>query len=430
MTTDLESRVRAAADKLDAAAERYVPPSRLPVAHGVSRRTALIGSGTLVVAAIAGGIAVLKARSQINEQRPTGPEPSAPQVPTTTKEDTTTEPVAANTSSTLGSAESGWSDIAQAPLTGREDAGAVWTGVEFLVWGGRVGNFLYQQGAAYNPVTNTWREITANQWAGLGTATTWTGTQMVALFKNGGVVYDPAKDTWSDLGAADTDQLFEDASWTGTQVLGIGGRATGTAAFVATATITPGDQSFHPGSVSSIPWTSGLQFAPTPTGYAVWRPTPDATSAEAWAYDVERDVWTELPELTIGADNRIESSLIVSTTTGWIVVLTTKSVATRLRTTLTAKIEASSWRTTELPITVEATQGIGIDNDRIIAFGSQNGTPVTIEINADGTLGDTWTLDPQATTGQALAWNGATLFAWGGRVDQNNVSDIGRLWTP
>ena len=432
MTIDLETRVRTAADKLDAAAQRYASrASRLPAAQGVSRRAALIGAGTLIVAAGAGGIALINARSQTDEQHPTAPEPSSPLVPTATEQGATTEPVADSAPSVLGSSGSGgWADIAQAPLTGREDAGAVWTGVEFLVWGGRVGDFMYQQGAAYNPTTNTWREITANQWAGPGTATTWTGAQMVALFKNGGVVYDPATDTWSDLGTADTNQGFDDASWTGTQVLAIGGRSSGGAAFVATATITPGDQSFRLGSVSPIPWTSHPQFAATPTGYTVWRPTPDTTGAQVWAYDVEHDIWTELPALQLGADDRIESSLLVSTTTGWIVVLSTKSVATPIRTTLTAKIEATNWRMTELPITLEPTQGIGIDNDRIIVFGAHSGTPTAVEIQADGTLGDAWALDPQATTGQALAWNGAALFAWGGRVDQNNVSDVGRLWRP
>lgn len=432
MTTDLENRVRTAADKLDAAAQRYTPRvSRSPATQGVSRRTALIGAGTVIVAAAAGGVALVNARNQTNEQHSTAPEPATPLAPTATDQDATTVPIADRTSSTLGTRGSGgWTDIAQTPLTGREDAGAVWTGDEFLVWGGRVGDFLYQQGAAYNPATNTWREITPNQWAGPGTATTWTGTQMVALFKNGGVVYDPATDTWSDLGTADTHQGFDDASWTGTQVLGIGGRSTGAASFVATATITPGDQSFHLGSVSPIPWTPDVQFAATPTGYTVWRPTPDTTGAEVWAYDVEHDSWTELPSLQLGADNRIESSLIVSTTTGLIVVLSTTSVATSIRTTLTAKIEATNWRTTELPITLEPTQGIGIDNDKIIVFGTQGGTPIALEIQADGTLADAWALDPQGTTGQALAWNGATLFAWGGRVDQNNVTDVGRLWTP
>ena len=34
-----------------------------------------------------------------------------------------------------------------------------WTGTEMIVWGGRVDNSFYYDGAAYNPVSDTWRVL-------------------------------------------------------------------------------------------------------------------------------------------------------------------------------------------------------------------------------------------------------------------------------
>jgi hypothetical protein len=48
-------------------------------------------------------------------------------------------------------ATNSWSALSQAPLPGRLDSTAVWTGRSFIVWGGRRGNEYYRDGAVFTP---------------------------------------------------------------------------------------------------------------------------------------------------------------------------------------------------------------------------------------------------------------------------------------
>ncbi len=94
-----------------------------------------------------------------------------------------------------------------APLSARTHQVAVWTGKEMIVWGGSKApsSSLLNDGAAYNPTTDTWRPMTTNnapsprrdQFA------LWTGTQMLIWgggdFPSGGGAYDPVADTWTPI---------------------------------------------------------------------------------------------------------------------------------------------------------------------------------------------------------------------------------------
>jgi len=88
----------------------------------------------------------------------------------------------------------------------RQQATAVWTGTEVIVWGGRDGNTYLDDGAIFDPATNTWRAMTTDGAPGgryLHTAV-WSGSQMVIFGGQDasgqlgdGARYDPATDTWS-----------------------------------------------------------------------------------------------------------------------------------------------------------------------------------------------------------------------------------------
>ncbi len=62
----------------------------------------------------------------------------------------------------------GWTMLPAAPITARQLPIAAWTGVEVLVFGGHNATYL-DDGALYNPTTNTWRTIPASgkkrQWS-------------------------------------------------------------------------------------------------------------------------------------------------------------------------------------------------------------------------------------------------------------------------
>ena len=121
-----------------------------------------------------------------------------------------------------------WRVIAPAPIRGREQFPAVWTGTEMIVWGGFFGEdqLPTHDGAAYNPTTDTWRTLPTPLFSiatplsvGEGANVlrmVWTGTEAVV---SGGPVtaaYDPLSDSWRRL--ADR-TVFGYPIWTGDSIV-------------------------------------------------------------------------------------------------------------------------------------------------------------------------------------------------------------------
>jgi hypothetical protein len=95
----------------------------------------------------------------------------------------------------------------------RSEFGAVWTGTEIVFWGGRDGVTYLNNGAAYNPVSATWRMLPAAPLAPrIRFAALWTGKHVLVaggqtasgLTADGKLAlaadyatYDPAADRWS-----------------------------------------------------------------------------------------------------------------------------------------------------------------------------------------------------------------------------------------
>ena len=132
-----------------------------------------------------------------------------------------------------------WRYIAPSPIEGRHGHTAVWTGTEMLVWGGRSvwggaddpGPFA--TGAAYDPASDTWRELSAAPVAGrdLHTAA-WSGSEMIVWGGwserdpiHEGAAYDPAADTWRELPEAPIRSAVLDTPgvWTGRVFIVLGG---------------------------------------------------------------------------------------------------------------------------------------------------------------------------------------------------------------
>ena len=86
-----------------------------------------------------------------------------------------------------------WQDMAAAPLTPRYQHTAVWTGSEMIVWGGAAvisdTGYLANDGARYNPTTNSWTPLAPSGLTGrVGHSALWTGSEMLIW---GGEYYDP-----------------------------------------------------------------------------------------------------------------------------------------------------------------------------------------------------------------------------------------------
>lgn len=124
---------------------------------------------------------------------------------------------------------------------------AVWTGKEMIVWGGAsreadAGAVYFENGARYNPETDTWRPMsTVGAPKGrILTLGVWTGTEMLvwggvndaqaggvedaSRYMGTGARYDPANDTWTEMTnvGAPTPRLTSGV-WTGEGLLIFGG---------------------------------------------------------------------------------------------------------------------------------------------------------------------------------------------------------------
>ncbi len=135
-------------------------------------------------------------------------------------------------------ATSTWRALPDAPLARRRNAMGAWTGRELIVAGGMSRSVpgpvprIYQDGAAYNPVTRTWRKLPPMPGKRYGGTALWDGTEV--LFLGGyastsstpaarGLAYNPATNRWRVLPAMRYARRGLAAVWTGHQVLVWGG---------------------------------------------------------------------------------------------------------------------------------------------------------------------------------------------------------------
>jgi hypothetical protein len=121
-----------------------------------------------------------------------------------------------------------WRVIAEAPISPRSEPAVAWTGTEMILWGGRVENEFYHDGAAYNPVTDTWRLLAFPPvgFAANDPSMVWTGDEAMVFGAMGNAdtygeyigaaAYDPVRDTWRTLANA---PFGGSAWWTGESIV-------------------------------------------------------------------------------------------------------------------------------------------------------------------------------------------------------------------
>jgi Kelch motif len=129
-----------------------------------------------------------------------------------------------------------WLALPIAPLARRRNAIGAWTGKELIVAGGMVppeaGSRIYRDGAAYNPVTGTWRKLPPMPGGRYGGIALWDGSEVIFLGGYAstsylpaarGLAYSPATNRWRVLPAMHYARHGFAAVWTGRQVLVWGG---------------------------------------------------------------------------------------------------------------------------------------------------------------------------------------------------------------
>ena len=126
-----------------------------------------------------------------------------------------------------------WRALPAAPVSGRFRFGSVWTGTELVVWGGNDGTKRVADGAAYNPTADTWRTLAKAPLAPRSNLqAVWTGGKVLfwggeddIIFGNG-AAYDPAADAWAPLATTRTKGKADaSAVWSGSEMVVWGGRA-------------------------------------------------------------------------------------------------------------------------------------------------------------------------------------------------------------
>ncbi len=129
-----------------------------------------------------------------------------------------------------------WSAVTQAGApSARQQATAVWTGAEMIVWGGvdALGNTL-GSGGRYTPATNTWSPISGLLTPRAAHTAVWTGTHMIVWGGDTGTGrlhsggrYDPIFNTWTPTSTGanvPTPRAGHSAVWTGSEMIIWGSR--------------------------------------------------------------------------------------------------------------------------------------------------------------------------------------------------------------
>lgn len=119
----------------------------------------------------------------------------------------------------------------------------IWTGSKMIVFGGvsTLSGGLLTSGAVYDPITDTWDNLTATGSPNNAVNGVWAGTKML-VWGSGtdGGIYDQSTYTWSKLEGNGTNSIGGKAIWTGSQMItnlgGSGGEIIGLSPFQLTTT--------------------------------------------------------------------------------------------------------------------------------------------------------------------------------------------------
>ena len=201
-----------------------------------------------------------------------------------------------------------WNPMARSPLAARVVAASAWTGAELLIWGGSADSNLatfLDDGAAYDPATDSWRELPRAPISPRAPLSVWTGREFILwgtavrvdARPRDGAAYDPIANTWRRIPPAPIELTDATASWTGKEMIVFGA-------------------ALHGGNKPETETAVGAAYDPATDR---WRQIPDSdlspqASTAAWdghdviawdylngsaAYEPEANEWRSLPRVPL-----------------------------------------------------------------------------------------------------------------------------------
>jgi hypothetical protein len=200
-------------------------PDRI-VGLGRTARLAVGGAAALVVV-----ITVVVAVLSLNQ--PESDEVPSPQVLDPVSTTTSAHPATvAKTTTPLAvlpegnDVGGGWTAVSPPPTGTRWGAVTVWTGEEIVTWGGAETGLPgsgHVDGVAYNPATDTWRELAAGPFSPnemtIAVSGVWTGAELVVWTSRAGAAWDPRTDTWRPLVLPFRAAFFQKAVYLGGEII-------------------------------------------------------------------------------------------------------------------------------------------------------------------------------------------------------------------
>ena len=137
--------------------------------------------------------------------------------------ETESEAVWANDGAAFNVETGVWRPLADSPLTARSEHVAVWTGTEVLICCGRAPSGGEESAAAYDPVADSWRDLTPPPFEADFAVAVWTGSELLVTGGSnfaGAAAYDPEADAWTALASPPaTIERLADVAWTGEELI-------------------------------------------------------------------------------------------------------------------------------------------------------------------------------------------------------------------
>ncbi len=219
-----------------------------------------------------------------------------------------------------------WSPVSHtgAP-SARSGHTAIWTGQEMIIWGGRNTNGPQLDGARYDPVADRWQALPAPNVAVAQGRAVWTGSEMIIWGMGVGAAFNPVTNTWRSLSAvqAPSARYGHSATWTGEEMIVWGGQINGEPEFKDGARYNPQTDRWAPLPATQIPeprWSHSAVW--TGSQMIVWGgETSDNLGAivtnDGFEYDPAANVWREIN--SVGAPSPRAGHTAVWTGAGMIV---------------------------------------------------------------------------------------------------------------
>ncbi len=311
-----------------------------------------------------------------------------------------------------------------APPTPRSDSAGVWTGSEWVVWGGNetpagASTLVASTGARFDPALNLWRPMTAAPISGRsGHTAVWTGSDVIfwgggdaAGVHADGAFYTPATDSWSYLPNEGVipPRYDRSAVWTGSEIIiwgGVIGRQTrpdGRPEY----SVDNAAQAVKGLRYNPVTGTTSAITAPTGTGGRIshsltWTGTEVVLWGGASVLSVDSGTGSVTASTPLGTGARFNPA-----TGAWSTVTTTAAPSARLN-------HSAVWTGSRLVI-----WGGGGNTTLAAAGGLYN--PATDSWTATATSGA-----PAARTLHSAAWKGREMLIYGGEANAILLASGGR----